>query len=286
MTNIRNLIKSLAMQETAMHQVQFLSPCVLGGKVRTKVSGLLHTFSPEPADFQGWGIFQPIDHKRAKLVEEASLYKVARYLKLFNAVRLRLAFQLQDQAWLAYPANESDCKQRFGSAKPVIVQLVTDGAEFEQIIARFDGKSFWFDELDRRASPIFTDEMRQALREYKKAVELSFQGLTPEMRTVYSIVESRERQRRQKELIQQQKLEQSNDHHRLDSALRIGGGALHSFRDRGDFWQVEWLTSTGEKHTSAISKKDLTVISSGICLSGYDREFDLQSLVKVIEQRD
>ena len=66
----------------------------------------------------------------------------------------------------------------------------------------------------------------------------------------------------------------------------MGGGELRDFRDRGDFWQVEWTTRNGEHHTSAISKGDLTVISSGICLSGYDRDFDLQSLVGVIESRD
>ena len=34
-----------------------------------------------------------------------------------------------------------------------------------------------------------------------------------------------------------------------------------------------------------VSKRDLTVISSGICLSDRDRDFDLQSLVGVIEKR-
>ena len=48
---------------------------------------------------------------------------------------------------------------------------------------------------------------------------------------------------------------------------------------------VEWQTFDGEYHSSAISKQDLTVISSGICLSGLDRDFDLQSLVGVIEKR-
>jgi hypothetical protein len=66
----------------------------------------------------------------------------------------------------------------------------------------------------------------------------------------------------------------------------MGGGELREFRDRGDFWQVEWETGDGERHTSAIAKGDLTVISSGICLSGGDRHFDLQSLVGVIEARD
>jgi hypothetical protein len=40
------------------------------------------------------------------------------------------------------------------------------------------------------------------------------------------------------------------------------------------------------RHTSAIAKADLTVVSSGICLSGRDRDFDLQSLVGVIEHQE
>ena len=39
-------------------------------------------------------------------------------------------------------------------------------------------------------------------------------------------------------------------------------------------------------YSSAIYKGDLTVISSGICLSRGDRNFDLQSLVGVIEVRE
>jgi hypothetical protein len=41
----------------------------------------------------------------------------------------------------------------------------------------------------------------------------------------------------------------------------------------------------GESHTSAISKQDLTVVTAGICLDDLDEEFDLQSLVGVVEQR-
>ncbi|NEP55457.1 MAG: amino acid adenylation domain-containing protein [Symploca sp. SIO2G7] len=72
---------------------------------------------------------------------------------------------------------------------------------------------------------------------------------------------------------------------RLQQTFCVGGGELREFRDRGEYWQVEWTTSDGQHHSSAIDKDELTVISSGICLSGYDRDFDLQSLVGVIEQQ-
>jgi hypothetical protein len=76
------------------------------------------------------------------------------------------------------------------------------------------------------------------------------------------------------------------DEERLREALRVGGGDLRTFNDRGQYWLVEWTTADGERHTSAIAKGDLTVISSGICLSGRDRDFDLQSLVGVIDGRE
>ncbi|NEO92177.1 MAG: hypothetical protein F6K56_18860, partial [Moorea sp. SIO3G5] len=99
-----------------------------------------------------------------------------------------------------------------------------------------------------------------------------------EMRIVYDLVTQQTKDFKAKALHQR-------DHRRLEQALEMGGGALQQFHDRGEFWQVRWRTANGEHHTSAISKQDLTVISSGICLSGRDRDFDLQSLVGVIERR-
>ncbi|MGH9822716.1 MAG: hypothetical protein ACREDR_05630, partial [Blastocatellia bacterium] len=72
----------------------------------------------------------------------------------------------------------------------------------------------------------------------------------------------------------------------LRTALDRAGGTLESTRDHGDYWTIEWTSGNGERHRSAISKTDLTVISSGICLSGRDRDFDLTSLVGVMEGRE
>jgi hypothetical protein len=320
--DIRNLLNQIAAQEAQLRDTQFLAPCVRGGRVRTSVANIIYTFTPQPQDFEGWGIFQPVDGKIAEVVEEPSLPQLAEYLKLLKPLRLRLAHVLQGQTWLAYPMNESDMQQRLGAAKPVPVHLVTEAAAFEPIIARFDGSAWWFDEIDRRAEPQPAELLREQLRQGTMPENVRFPGMTPEMHTVYDLAlqqteayqlrlqhqrEVREQQERQREQRQQRRAQRDEqrreqerqsqrgrrqrgsaqgDEGRLRDALHMGGGELREFRDRGEFWQVEWTTRNGERHTSAISKGDLTVISSGICLSGYDRNFDLQSLVGVIEARD
>ena len=313
MADIRNLLKQIAAQEAQLRETQFLAPCVRGGRVRTSVANIIHTFTPQPNDFEGWGIFQPVDEKTVEVVDEPNLPQLADYLKLLKPMRLRLAYVLQEQSWLAYPINESDMQQRLGVAKPVPVHLVTEASAFEAIIARFDGSAWWFDEIDRRAEPQPGERLREQLRQDTIPENVCFPGMTPEMHTVYHLAlqqtepyqqrvehqrqvrEQRERQGEQRQVQREQRGKTRGRRHRhianreerrLRDALHMGGGELRDFRDRGDFWQVEWTTRNGEHHTSAISKNDLTVISSGICLSGGDRNFDLQSLVGVIEAQD
>src|SRR5262245_6577732 len=147
---IKNLLTSVAREEEAALSTEFLAPCVLGGKLRARVGKLIYTFTAKPADFEGWGIFLPTSQKEAELLEEASLVQVSQYLQLLKAVRVRLSQQLRGQTWLAYPANESDFEQRFGAARPLLIHVVSEGAQFEQIIARTDGSAFFFEDVDRR----------------------------------------------------------------------------------------------------------------------------------------
>ena len=99
------------------------------------------------------------------------------------------------------------------------------------------------------------------------------------MATAYNLVWQKTATARKKRQLQQAET-------RLENALKQADGKLENYRDQGEYWQVEWRTIDGQLHSSAIDKRDLTVISSGICLSGRDRDFDLQSLVGVMDNQD
>ena len=284
MTNIHKLLNQIASAEAQLQATQFLAPCIKGGRVRTRVAGMLYTFTFKPRQFEGWGIFQPVNAQTATLLEEADLSQITAYLQQFPTIRLRLAYRLQHQSWLAYPGNEADMRQRFKAVKPVVVHLVTEGAAFEKILARWNGNSCWFEEVvreafpkgNRRADPAIAETLQSNLRQLIPVEELQFKGMIPEMRSLYKLAAQ------QIEGFAQPQ----RDEKRLRQALKLGGGELRQFQDRGDYWTVDWTTSDGVRHTSAIAKDDLTVVSSGICLSGRDRGFDLQSLVGVMEHRE
>ena len=275
MPDIRKILSQLAALEAELLNTQFLAPCVRGGRVRIRVGSMVYTFQPQPQNFEGWAIFKPVNEKIAAVVGEPSLPQLIEYLQLLVPVRLHLACVLQGQTWLAYPVNESDAKQRIGVAKPVPVYLVTEGSQFEPIVARWDGDRLWFEEIDRRADPLLSENLKIALKKLILPQEVRFKGMTPEMRTVYELVSRNIKDFDPK----------IRDKQRLQQALKTGGGELRDFDDRQDYWLVEWTSGSGEHHTSAIAKNDLTVMSAGICLSGDDMKFDLQSLVGVVEDR-
>ncbi|WP_293128365.1 hypothetical protein [Microcoleus sp. bin38.metabat.b11b12b14.051] len=275
MADIRKILTQLGAKEGQLLNTQFLAPCVRRGKVRTRIAGMIYTFKSQPSNFEGWAIFAPINEKIAAVVDEPDLPQMAEYLQLLVPIRLQLARILQGQTWLAYPVNESDAKQRTGVAKPVAVHLVTEGSQFDRIVARWDGDSFWFEEIDRRADPLLPEQLKAALKKLILPQDVRLKGMTPEMRVVYEFVARNIKDFNPK----------VRDEQRLQRALKMGGGELRDFSDRQDYWLVEWTSGSGEHHSSAIAKKDLTVMSAGICLSGLDKDFDLQSLVGVVENR-
>ena len=138
MSHINRLIGEFARRELEMREYVFLAPGVAGSSVRTRISGLVHTFNVVPDDFSGWGIFRPENAITAALVEPAGRAQVDSYLELLPRIALRLIAPLGDNAsWLASPANGGEIERKVEWEKGAIVHLVEEGERFDMICARF-----------------------------------------------------------------------------------------------------------------------------------------------------
>ena len=276
---MRILIEKFARAERDVRRGQVLAPCLRGGKIRVRVQGLVSTFETDPKDFEGWGVFGFNKAGVAVLKESATDLQVRRYLSLFANVRVHLVQPLGGKSWLAYPVNSDVAGRVLGFHGPVVVHLVGLARSFQQAVCRWDGSNLWFERIDRRADPTVAGHVATALRNFVAPDKLVFSGCTKEVRAAYGLLFKHSEEAQNHRRVQ-------SDEHRLASALKQGGGELDSFVDRGDCWTVQWRTGSGERHSSAITKSDLTVMSAGICLDGEDELFDLQSLVGVVEQAD
>jgi len=272
---VNDALNRLAAAEERFLANEFLAPAIRGGHVQVRIAGVICRLHIQPPDFEGWGVFQPASHTKARLVRAAKLAERQRYLELFPLVRLILAGR-QGGHWLAAPAHRADARFHIDGMVPV--RLVEDAQLFELIESRFDGVQFWFAGSDTRSDPAMAAYLRQALDQMLPPEMLSRPGLTAEERAAYAMsfwprYEASEEARRNRE------------EKRLRQALQHAGAELKSYVERPDVYTVTYEVD-GQRHISAVSKKDLAVQVAGICLSGEDEKFDLHSLVGVIREAE
>ena len=167
----RALVARLSREAQELQGREILAPVLLGGRIRTRLGGLVYEFRPQ-SPFVGWGHFRPLDAHTAEPVGEALPWERAAYLELFPLLRVVLLWP--DPAgrvggtWWALPYNGSDARQRFGldPFEPLPVRLCdpTDGAErFARMLARVDGRTLLFDGPDPLADPAHAEWLRDAL---------------------------------------------------------------------------------------------------------------------------
>jgi hypothetical protein len=212
------------------------------------------------------------------------------------------------------PFNEGDARQRFdiSGTEPIPVYLCDPlaGAQpFERVTARVDGQMLWFEGPDVLADPTHTEWLRdEAAKNESEPTEKFLSGLAGSERLALLFrqihrLEQNERsvrnqarnvprsQREQQDWLRQQagrnRLEQQLRH-----ALHKADATLHSYSETtnpdGTPGQlvVEWSEHGQRYRYRSVLDRSLTVVSSGICLSGRDRDFDLTSLVSVMVDRD
>lgn len=310
----RALIARLSQEGQQLLVREIVAPLLPGGRMRTRVGGLVYEFKPRER-FVGWGRFRPRNEREADVLGEALPWERGAYLELFPALRVVLLWPdnsgLAPGTWLALPYNESDARQRFGLGTeplPVFLCDPTGGAErFERVIARVDGHTLWFEGPDALADPTQAEWLREAAM--RESNEELLPGLAASQRQallywrIHQLEQTlpgaahlsaqipRQNRREQQAWLNQQGRRLGLEEN-LRHALAKADATLHSFSEvvapDGSVRQliVEW-SEHGQVHRYRSSiNANLTVVSSGICLSGRDRDFDLTSLVSVMSDRD
>lgn len=267
--SVRHLLDKMEAAEEAFLKAEFLAPVTAGGSVRVRIAGVICTLRVVGDAGPGWAILKPLALDRARVVAQPSPAQVRDYLALFPAVRLILTSHAKG-CWLAMPARAGD--SRFRIEGPIPIHLVAGAEAFQQAISRFDGQTFWFQEVDRRRNPAVAAYLREALAAGTPPGALRKPTLTAEERAAYAwaygAIEAARRDRQEE---------------RLREALAHAGAEMTSYVERGDSYTVAY-TVDGRPHRSTVRRDDLTVLAAGICLAGQDRRFDLASLVGVLRE--
>jgi hypothetical protein len=269
-TNIHKLIDKLAAEEDSFLKSEFLCPVVRGKPIQVRISGIIMSMRAVPVNFQGWGVFKPISRLLAKHIREPNMAEKRQYLSLFPTLRLILCRQEKD-LWFGRPAQ---LDTRFHIAGAVPVHLAEEVQMFDTVCVRFDGSVCWYDEVDPRRSPRTAIYLRESLARLFKPTALQMDELSQEEREAYEIAYNIAYET-------SEDAKKNRESEKIKTALVRAGADYRGHIDRGDTYTIEYLVN-GSTHRSVVTKDNLSVISAGICLSGHDRDFDLQSLVGVI----
>jgi hypothetical protein len=272
---LRETLDRLAAAEEHAFAGEFLAPMIRGGMVQIRIAGVVCRLEVKPEDFEGWGVFRPTSPNTAELVRPARLAERRRYLDLLPLLRMIVCHREGSQ-WLAIPAHRADTRFRIEGLVPV--RLVEDAQLFEVLLTRFDGAQCWFEGSDPRCDPGTASYLRDVLGRMVDPGQLSRPGLTAEERAAYVVNYA---PRLQAEL----EARRDRVEERLRAALAHAGAELRDYQQRDDVYRITYEVD-GRRHVSVVAQRDLSVQVAGICLSGQDRHFDLQSLVGVLREAE
>lgn len=263
-----DLFAKLEAQESDFLKSEFLSPVLNGMPIRVKIGGVVLTLKLKKK-FEGWGIFKPLSFKEAKYVRKPSITERQEYLNLFPELRFILTYR-DEKVWYGVPSHSSD--RRFQISGIVPLYLAEEVEVFDVVSVRFDGQICWYDKPYEKYSFKNSTYLKESLAELLEPEKLSLSGLTQEEKSAYLIAYGAS-----------EEAKKTKAETRIKDALYRSGAKFKSYKEREDSYTIKF-TVDGSEHTSVVNKDNLRVQSAGICLSGGDSNFDLQSLVGVIRE--
>ena len=137
------------------------------------------------------------------------------------------------------------------------------------------GSNFWFETIKFGADVERKEKLRERIESQSYAIPKDLEsGLTPEERIAFGFASQFHKQ-----------ATMSNLEKRLHGELGKYGASMSKYVERGENVSVQWKDEyTGSTYTTVLKKDSLDVVTAGICLSGGDKRFDLQSLVGVVRE--
>ena len=296
---INDIFNRLETLENAFRGQRILAPVIAGQSVSVRIAGVacrLKIEFEEKVAPRGFGVLEAQSSESAKWLRPATKSEREKYLSLLPRVRL-IALERGKGGWVAFPAQEGN--GRVSLSGPVWMREVEEGVQaFDTILARFDGTNFWFEQIDARRSPSIAAFLRENLANEIAPERLHKTGLSTQERAAYALtlfgpppeveIESLPDFGRAIEPTAEENYSRFDSRGngieaRLARSVAHGGARLVSFVERGSVVSVTY--GFGDRtHTSTVRAGDLSVQTSGICLSGRDGDFDLTSLVGVMQE--
>ena len=257
---MRKIFDKLVQAEKEFCNSEFVAP-IFFNRVAVRISGIITKFDVIPCDFQGWAILKPDNYKSASVVRDAPRALKNRYLQTLP----RFSFVISDVE--QYLGINVDCDQRITSTSPMRILLADNLGLFDTIIARFDGVNFWYDRHD-----MSRNRTKSSLLD---SLDYMYNTDGLKLKKGYKEAYKYALYRKQQELFGQKE-------YRIKNAIERAGGEYVSYDDVGDDINVTYKVDDST-YTSTLTR-NLDVISAGICLSGEDMKFDLQSLISVVRE--
>ena len=217
----------------------------------------------------GIGVFSPVDETHATYKEEASWELSHNYMKVLPFIHMILAYEVED-GWVAHPMHSATAKTKLGLMGEIVVHNVSDAERFDVVTVRFDGVSFWHDDVFIGADLTKSYGMREAFNadwtpsKMRKKLE-EVKGITPEDHLAFTLaVDS---------WIHFKKVSTEDQ---LQEVLSPGGGKLKKYIVRGKNLEVQWTSRSGRLYTSTVNKESFDGICAGFCVDGEDTKFHLK----------
>ena len=257
--------------EPRLTESEFITPIFFNNQVATRIAGVVYPFSI-PKVKPGWYKMRPVDYKSAEVVEEASFMEIEQYLEKLPKVRVILIFK-KDNIFHGVPFKTN----AHGLPLDAIPIYLHDDmpTDFDQVVCRFDGLRLWYERVDPNNDPSKGEYLRESVEKLRSPKLLRKSGLILEERIAYNL-----RYALDKELLVTRKERDLKNH------VEHAGGQMKKFVGRKDHYQITYEVD-GHTYTSSVSKDPVhRVISAGVCLSGYDADYDLKSLITVMRERD